>query len=77
MVRGERRQAATCRLLLGIETLDIVELAFLVNVNEHTVFDRLPEAGALHFARLGYCVAVRKDDGRSPLLHVFHRCITF
>ena len=47
--------------------LDIVEHAFLVDVDEHLAIDRGPQTGPLDFARLKDDVAVREDDDRSAL----------
>src|SRR5262249_46733622 len=57
----------------GIEALYVFELAFLVKVDEHMIIDRAPQAGALHLARLEHSIAIRENDRRPPLLHMFHR----
>ena len=49
---------------------DLVEHAFLVDVDEHLALDRAPQTGALHFARLKDDVAVREDDDRSAQAQV-------
>ena len=41
-----------------IKALHVIELAFLVNVDEHTIIDRAPQPAALHLAWLKHGIAI-------------------
>ena len=56
-----------------VETPDIFKLLLLVDVDEDTVVERVPEAGPFHLARLEHGIAVGQDDNGPPLLRVLHR----
>ena len=54
-----------------IALLDVIELLFLVHINQHATRHRAGEAGVIDFKRLKNDVAVGQDDRRTPLLDVF------
>ncbi len=56
-----------------VETPNIFKLLLLVDVDEDTVVECVPEAGSFHLARLEHGIAVGEDDDGPPLLHVLHR----
>src|SRR3974390_2223252 len=50
-----------------IEPFDVGKLVLLMNVDQHPVVERFPEARALYLARLEHGVSVRQDHGQTPL----------
>ena len=61
-------------VVLGrIEPRDVVQLVLLVDVDQHAVLERAPQARALHLARLEHRVAVRQDHRRAPVPRVSSR----
>ncbi|MBN8904693.1 MAG: HAD-IC family P-type ATPase, partial [Rhodospirillales bacterium] len=57
----------------GVQAFHVVEFLFLVDVDQHVVMENVPQAGAVHLARLEHGVAVGQDHGAAPALHVAHR----
>jgi hypothetical protein len=57
-------------LLCRIKTLNLGEFFFLMDIDEHAVFEGRPESGAHNFSRLEHRIAVREDNRRTPLLDV-------
>ena len=51
---------------LAVDSLDIVELALFVDIDQHIPFHGISKPRALDLARLKHRVAVREDHGRSP-----------
>lgn len=48
-----------------VALLDVVQHLLLVNIDQHSTVDRVPQSGALDFARLENHIAIGQDD-RSP-----------
>src|SRR5262249_42418003 len=59
-------------VLGGMPSLDILELAFLVNVDEDTALHRVGEPRALDLAGLEDHIAVGEDDGGPPRPAALH-----
>ena len=67
-----RNLSSISDIVIGrVETLDIVKLLLLVDVDEDAAVERVPEAGSFHLARLEHGIAVGEDDG------VPHCCTCF
>src|SRR5262245_10999366 len=56
----------------GVAPLDVVQLALLVDIDEHVALDRLEQPGAMDLQGLEHHVAVGEDDRLAPLLRVLH-----
>src|SRR5438128_1628187 len=58
-------------VLRRIAARDVIQLFFLVDVDQHVALHGLPDAGPLDLARLEHHVAVREDDRRAPRAELF------
>ena len=55
-----------------MEAFNVVKLLLFVDIDEDTVVERAPETGPFHLARLEHGIAIRENNRRPPLLHIFH-----